>query len=478
MTGKVLIIDDLATNRIILKVKLSAAYYDVVQAETVEDASELLEPEAPDLILLSARMTRNTTLPRALQQLRGAGGAVDVPIVIMLDDNSPDTRLDALKAGADEVLPGMMDEQLFLARLRSLMRQRLADQELRHHARTARALGFAEQAPQFTDQGQVVIVAGDRHGAAKLQSRLAGRSHHALRLTSAEEAMGAPWRSASRNAGPPDVFMVLVAPTDEQQSLRLVAELRAAPGTRHCPVIAVVPRTASAMIAALLDLGAGDVVFTDTSPDEISLRLDTQLRRRRMADQMRSQLQDSLQAAALDPLTGLYNRRYALSYLNCLIDGARQDPNVRFAVMIADLDYFKQVNDTYGHAAGDAVLIDVAQTLRVNLRKDDLVARIGGEEFLIILSDSSCSQARCAANTLCRIVRDTPVKLPASPDAAPGGTASTAHVTISIGLTHSDVLKQAPGAGASELLEQADRALYRSKAEGRNTVTLSSLSAA
>ncbi len=136
-----------------------------------------------------------------------------------------------------------------------------------------------------------------------------------------------------------------------------------------------------------------------------------------------------------------------------------------FAVMVLDLDRFKAVNDTFGHAAGDAVLTEVARRLQDNLRTVDLVARIGGEEFLVAMPDTDLSEAQMAAERLCRIVARSPVIVP-------DGLAI--EVTISIGLAMGGRRE----ADLNRLIARADEALLGSKSGGRNQVMVSPLSAA
>ncbi len=159
-----------------------------------------------------------------------------------------------------------------------------------------------------------------------------------------------------------------------------------------------------------------------------------------------------------DPLTGLHNRRYALPHLARIAERA-QTAGRQFAVMVLDLDRFKSINDTWGHGAGDAVLIEVAERLKSNLRAVDLIARIGGEEFLIALPDTTLEAAQATAERLRRVVGDRPVPLPNGNGSIP--------VTLSIGLA----LGADPAAGSVEdLIGLADRALLGSKADGRNQV--------
>ena len=208
---------------------------------------------------------------------------------------------------------------------------------------------------------------------------------------------------------------------------------------------------------------------------ELALRIATLIRRKRMADDLRSTLRDGMRAAVTDPLTGLYNRRYALPHLARLADHAAQSGR-RFAVMLADLDHFKGINDRFGHAAGDAVLVEVARRLRANLRAVDLIARIGGEEFLIALPDTNRTEARVAARRLCRIIGQDPFDLP--------GHTAPVPLTVSIGVAMGhrpvqlqDAVDDPLRDTVQRLLDRADQALYGAKTCGRNQVTISNTAA-
>lgn len=152
-----------------------------------------------------------------------------------------------------------------------------------------------------------------------------------------------------------------------------------------------------------------------------------------------------------DPLTGAYNRRYFEEY------GAKEIARSKgeqrpLAVIMYDLDHFKRVNDTYGHAVGDQVLDKLTQVIGARIRKTDVLARIGGEEFAVLLPDTSGEGAQMVAEKLRAAVEKTdftPVK----------------SLTISIGLT-----ELVPGDSLPSLLARADTALYVAKAEGRNRV--------
>jgi two-component system cell cycle response regulator len=209
------------------------------------------------------------------------------------------------------------------------------------------------------------------------------------------------------------------------------------------------------------DLGADDVIDAGLEPREVAARLSRLLDRKRRDDQLRATLSDGLRLAVIDPLTGLFNRRYALAQLGRIAERAQRGDS-GFAVLAIDLDRFKAVNDSFGHAAGDCVLIEVARRLSLSMRAGDLLGRIGGEEFIVALPQTTASNALALANRLRLAVEAAPVRI---------DTATAISVTISVGLAVSGPLTPAGAEPVAATLARADRALLRAKADGRNQVT-------
>jgi two-component system cell cycle response regulator len=168
-------------------------------------------------------------------------------------------------------------------------------------------------------------------------------------------------------------------------------------------------------------------------------------------------VQLSIEMAITDGLTGLFNRRYMESHLSTLVDQAasRGKP---IAVMVLDIDYFKSVNDTHGHDAGDDVLREFALRVRKCIRNIDLACRYGGEEFVLVMPETDIAVATMVAERLRRRIAGEPFSIQQG--------AQALEVTISIGI--------AAASGASDtaaaILKRADTALYQAKRDGRNRV--------
>jgi two-component system cell cycle response regulator len=205
-----------------------------------------------------------------------------------------------------------------------------------------------------------------------------------------------------------------------------------------------------------LDMGVNDYVVRPLDRNELLARIKTQIKRKRHADLLRAKLDQGMEHAITDPLTGLHNRRYMESHLGSLVAQATQSGQT-LSILVADIDYFKKVNDTYGHDAGDNVLREFATRLRRNTRGIDLACRLGGEEFVIIMPDTELPRALQVAERLRACIASEPFQVNAE---------IALEVTASVGVSTLERREDTP----ETLFKRADTALYSAKRRGRNRV--------
>ncbi len=206
-----------------------------------------------------------------------------------------------------------------------------------------------------------------------------------------------------------------------------------------------------------LEIGVNDYLLRPVDKNELLARARTQIRKRRYTDHLRDNVQNSIEMAITDALTGLHNRRYMETHLATLADQAatRAKP---LALMMLDIDFFKSINDRYGHDAGDDVLREFAVRIRKSIRGIDLACRYGGEEFVIVMPETDLHVAGMVAERLRRSIAGEPFSIEK-------GT-KRLDVTISIGIATLEI----KGEAISDVLKRADQALYRAKNDGRNRV--------
>jgi two-component system cell cycle response regulator len=232
---------------------------------------------------------------------------------------------------------------------------------------------------------------------------------------------------------------------DKIDALRLCSQLKSLERTRQTPILIIVDPEDHGRLLKALDMGINDYLMRPIDKQELLARVNTQLRRWRYTEQLRSNVQATIEAAVTDALTGLFNRRYMESQLAAHVDQATHRGRA-LAVLALDIDFFKAINDTHGHDTGDQV------------RNLDVICRTGGEEFIIILPDTDRNSAEKIGERIRRAVSAKHFGI--------GTKSGPLGMTISIGVsalegTHDSM---------DDLLKRADQALYRAKHEGRNRV--------
>ncbi len=179
-------------------------------------------------------------------------------------------------------------------------------------------------------------------------------------------------------------------------------------------------------------MGANEVIDNAIPPVEFSFRLMRQLQRKKKADRLRDTLKDGLLMAVTGPLSGLLNRRYAFPHMARIAKRSNASGSP-FAVMVLDLDRFKRINDGFGHGAGDQVQKEIANRLKANVRSVDLIARIGGEEFLVVMPDTGIDAARIAAERLRGVTEAGKINIAASPFRCQSPPASVSQFVALVG---------------------------------------------
>jgi two-component system cell cycle response regulator len=452
MTARVLVVDDVLPNIKLLEARLSAEYFDVLRATSGLEALSICAQGRCDIVLLDVMMPGMDGF-EVCRRLKSDHSTAHIPVVMVTALDEPADRVRGLDVGADDFLTKPVDEIALLARVRSLARLKVMIDELRTRAATSASLGVGEAAlhtlNSSIENGRILLV-DDRAASAERITAILGGVHHVDVEVDPQEAL---FRGAE---GGYDLLVISLG-LEKSDALRLCSQIRSLERTRNLPVLLIADTEDRARILRGLDLGVNDYLVRPIDRNELVARVRTQLRRKRYADSLRDNVQAAIEMAIIDPLTGLNNRRYLESHLATLLDQAAHKGRP-LSLMILDIDHFKAVNDTHGHNAGDEILKSFSSRIRKTVRTADLVCRLGGEEFVVVMPDTSLVVATRIAERVRSVIEAESFPLDEEGGAIP--------VTVSIGLADRG-LESNPDA----LFKRADRALYASKSSGRNRVT-------
>ena len=452
MSARVLVVDDVATNVKLLEAKLSAEYFDVMTAMNGHDALAICERAECDMVLLDVMMPDMDGF-EVCRRLKSNPKTHHIPVVMVTALDQASDRVRGLEAGADDFLTKPVGEVALVSRVRSLARLKMLTDELRMRAVTSREIGIQNpEREAIAEQGRNarILIVDDRASSAERCATPLATEHTVEVETNPNEAL---FRIAEGNYE----LIIMSLGLQQHDGLRLCSQIRSLERTRQIPILAIADGDNNARLVRGLEIGINDYLMRPIDKNELLARARTQIRKKRYTDRLRDNVQTSIEAAVTDGLTGLYNRRYMETHLGTLVEQAAQRGKP-LTTLVLDIDYFKSVNDTHGHDAGDDVLREFALRIRKSIRNIDLACRLGGEEFVIVMPDTDMTVAATVAERLRRRIAGEPFPIQQ-------GT-KLLNVTLSIGIA----ALTNPDDTAATILKRADLALYRAKRDGRNRV--------
>ncbi|MEM8811612.1 MAG: PleD family two-component system response regulator [Pseudomonadota bacterium] len=451
MTAKVLVVDDIRANVKLLEARLTAEYFEVITAMSGAEALEICERDHCDIVLLDVMMPGMDGFT-VCRRLKMHAATAHIPVVMITALDQPSDRVKGLEAGADDFLTKPVNDIALLTRVKSLVRLKMISDELRMRAVTGRDMGFDEEVNTVLNEDfgptSVMIVDDQKASYERLVPMLAGEH----KVTVECEPQEALFAAAENDL---DVILCNLSLTGFD-ALRLCSQVRSLERTRMLPILLIADPDENARLLRALDIGVNDYIVRPVDRNELRARVRTQIRRKRYNDRLRMNVQQTIEMAVTDALTGLHNRRYLESHLSTLVDQSNSRGKA-LSILVLDIDFFKSVNDTHGHDVGDEVLKEFALRVRKGIRGIDLACRFGGEEFVVVMPETDAALAYTVAERLRQRVAGEPFLVS-------GGTKSLT-VTVSIGMAALQT-----GDSMENLLKRADQGLYAAKRDGRNRV--------
>jgi two-component system, cell cycle response regulator len=425
MTARILVVDDVPANRRLLEAQLSAEYFDVVTAANGTEALALCARDECDLVLLDAMMPDIDGF-EVCRRLKTNPATHHIPVVMVNALDHATDRVAGLDAGADDFLTKPGSDLVLIARVRSLVRLKMMTDELRMRAVTSKEIGLenpAREAVADTGRGARILIVDDRQISWE-------RMAQKLALEHTVDVETDPRKAVFQAAESPFDLAIVSLGLENYDGLRLCSHIRSLDRTRNLPLLAIAEADDNTRLMRGLEIGVNDYLIRPIDPNE---------------------------AAITDALTGLHNRRYMESHLGTLVEQAavRSRP---LSILILDIDFFKSINDTHGHSAGDEVLKEFSRRLKKAVRGIDLACRYGGEEFVVVMPDTDIAMATVVAERVRRRIAAEPFPI--------NQNTRTVQATISIGIAAMRSAEDMP----STIIKRADQALYRAKREGRNRV--------
>ncbi|MGI4775474.1 MAG: diguanylate cyclase, partial [Janthinobacterium lividum] len=238
--------------------------------------------------------------------------------------------------------------------------------------------------------------------------------------------------------------------------LRISVILKSREEFNHTVLMLLAEEENLPMVIQGMELGINDYFIYPVDENELLARLKTQLRRKQYHDNLRNELEQSVNLSIKDGLTGTFNRRYFDIHIIQMIRRS-SETNRHLCLMIFDIDHFKAVNDAYGHQAGDEILIIFTNILKQTFRATDLISRYGGEEFAVLLCDTSLSEAIAIAERVRSLIESQEFKI----SSLNISIKKTASIGVSLYLKDESV---------ASFIKRADDALYKAKDIGRNKI--------
>jgi len=300
----------------------------------------------------------------------------------------------------------------------------------------------------------VLIVDDDELVLARLQELVAAAGYCVRTAANGTEALHSLEQSAAS-------IVVTDLNMPGMDGLDLCRRIREHTWPGYVYVVLLTVRDEDRDILAGLDAGADDYVSKRTPAAQFTARLRIAKRILALEYSLKIALEKKRKLAMTDALTGTYNRRYFVRRLGSEVRRS-QRLGGDVSLLLVDIDHFKQINDTHGHGVGDVVLTKLTRQITTSLqRASDWCARLGGEEFAIVLEGTKVADAHICAERLRRAIDNTSIDTPAG----------AVHITVSIGISGLGGIVGRNSATVKSMLEHADTNLYASKAGGRNRVT-------
>lgn len=390
-------------------------------AETASEARQCVKNETYELVCISRRLP-DMDGEELVKKIKNKAGYENVPVILLTSDNDDELHKEGFVSGVTEIL-----DKSDVAEIKQAINHILSRMDLELNAK-------------------ILFVEDDIEIANVIQLYLNQYNHKVDHFVSGEEAMNA-FHSHSYDLVITDILL-----EGKLTGIDLLTKMRSMPDEKkHTPILMQSGLDNNRKLEAL-KMGANDFIAKPIQKEEFIVRSNNLIKTKRLLDKVKEQEKKLYNLAMTDHLTTVYNRHSFFEFAPKILNNAIRHQE-ELTYLVIDLDYFKNINDTYGHAMGDVVLSSVGKFLKETCRDGDIVARYGGEEFIVLLTHCDKEDGLSKAENIRAGIESL----------EPGNI----HVTSSIGCTS---MSKAEQPDLDMLFSAADKGVYVAKESGRNCV--------
>jgi two-component system cell cycle response regulator len=453
----ILIVDDDPLNRKLLDAQLSSDQYNTITAADGFAAMEKAKTENPDLILLDIMMPGLDGY-EVTERLKEDPETKDIPIILITALDETEDKIKGLECGADEFLNKPVNTAELLARAKSLLRLKLYKDQLKSRKQSQQifteAKGIEEQSDERVNLPTILLVEDEEKDARLIQNYLQGDTYRLEFAKSGEEALSFVLRQKI------DLILLdIILPG--MDGFEVVSRLKDSEAAKNIQIVAITSLQDMQSKIKGIELGADDYLIKPVNKHELKARVSALVKKKAYLDTLHDSYETAVHSAITDKLTGLYNRAFFEHFLGLELKRADRQ-KVPVALIMMDIDDFKQCNDNFGHLVGDEILRELGTLIRGGVRELDLAARYGGEEFALVLPNTDKSGAFIVAERIRKAISEHAF--------LPDTILPTQKISVSMGIS----IYPLEAATGKDLIKTADDLLYKAKDEGKNRSCISS----
>ena len=449
----ILIVDDDPLNLKLLDAQLSSNQYDTIIAADGFAAMEKVKNENPDLILLDIMMPGLDGY-EVTERLKADPETMDIPIILITALDETEDKIKGLECGADEFLNKPVNTAELLARVKSLLRLKLYKDQLKSRKQSQQILTETKDIGELSEKRvnlpTILLVEDDEKDIRLIRNYLQGEAYRLEVAKTGEEAMSFVLRQKI------DLILLDIM-LPGMDGFEVVSRLKDSEAAKNIQIVAITSLQDMQSKIKGIELGADDYLIKPINKHELKARVSALVKKKAYLDTLHDSYETAVHSAITDKLTGLYNRAFFEHFLGLELKRADRQ-KVPVALIMMDIDDFKQCNDNFGHLVGDEVLRELGKLIKAGVREIDLAARYGGEEFVLVMPNTDKSGALVVAERIRKAVSEH--------EFLPDTILPIQKISVSMGIS----IYPVEAATGKDLIKTADDLLYKAKDEGKNRV--------